>query len=87
MSPDVPEPVVKNQTRRTLLLAGLTGVGAFVASKVLSGLSLSLRTNEESIVSRAEFEHFVFEETSNEMTLREKGGEVIFIVDKASFKQ
>ena len=75
---------VKNQPRRTLLLAGFAGVGAFVASKFLSQFTFG---KDDEIVRSATFDNFTFEETGNEMTLREKSGEVIFVVDKASFKE
>ena len=75
---------IKNQKRRTLLFAGVTGVGAFIASKMLSQFSFD---KGDEVVRSATFDNFTFEETGNEMTLREKGGEVIFVVDKASFKE
>lgn len=75
---------VKNQSRRTLLLAGLTGVGAFVASKFLSNFTFDPGSK---VVQRAEFQNYLFEETGDEITLREKGGEVIVVVDKASFRE
>ena len=75
---------IKNQKRRTLLFAGVAGVGAFLVSKVLSKLTFD---SDDEIVRSATFDNFTFEETGNEMTLREKGGEVIFVVDKASFKE
>lgn len=65
-------------------MAGFTGVGAFVVSKLLSQFTFD---KGDEVVRKATFENFTFEETGNEMTLRENGGEVIFVVDKASFKE
>jgi len=78
-------PDIINQPRRTLLFAGVAGVGAFVATKLLSQFTFNQGGDE--VVRSATFENFTFEETGDEMTLREKNGEVIFVVDKASFKE
>ena len=77
-------PDIINQPRRTLLFAGVAGVGAFVATKLLSQFTFN---QGSEVVRSATFENFTFEETGDEMTLREKNGEVIFVVDKASFKE
>jgi hypothetical protein len=77
-------PDITNQPRRTLLFAGVAGVGAFVATKLLSQFTFN---QDSEVVRSATFENFTFEETGDEMTLREKNGEVIFVVDKASFKE
>lgn len=79
-----PPPKIENQKRRTLLLAGLSGVGAFFASKLLGQVTFSERSE---IVRSATFENFTFVETDDEMTVSERGGDVIVVIDKTSFRE
>ena len=81
----VPEQVT-NQKRRTALAIGFTGLVAFVLGKFFGSDIVQLFGGEE-MVSEKEFKNFKFTESKDEMILSDKGGDPIFIIDKASFKE
>jgi len=73
-----------DETRRTFLTVGITAIAVFVASRFVD---TNKWFQKEKILSEATFEHFDIVETTDEIRLSERGGEPIFIVDKASFRQ
>lgn len=75
-------PVV-NQRRRMFLTAGFAAVVTFVASRFIKSSQLF---TEEKIIQSTSFENFDLIETADEIRLSERGGEPIFIIDKASFR-
>lgn len=78
---------VKNNNRRTILAVGLTGAVAFIAGKIFGGGVETLLGQSGGQNRSTEFQNFKLTETGKEITLSEKGGEPIFIIDKESFKK
>jgi len=73
-----------DEKRRTFLTVGITAMVAFVISRFVDTQQWF---KSEKIIREASFENFDVQETSDEIRLSTRGGEPIFIVDKASFRE
>ena len=74
-------PVVKTE-RRNLLKFLLVGAGAFVLGKLSNSLS---GIGAEPVINSGDFQNFKFVETKKNLTLYEKNGEELLVVEKDSF--
>ena len=72
-----------NERRRTLLLTGAAGVGAFILGKIL-GPSLNVFAPDQSV---KEFDNFRIVDTKDEMRFFDKLGNEIVIIEKDGFTQ
>ncbi|MCC2630431.1 MAG: hypothetical protein K0S38_240 [Candidatus Paceibacter sp.] len=72
---------VAKPDRRNLIKLLFVGGGAFVVGK-LFGSFIDLFT--DNVISTTEFKNFKFVETEKTMTISDKSGEALLIVDKDS---
>lgn len=73
--------LVANGRRRTFLIAGATGVGAFVLGKIF-GPSINFFSPMQSV---ADFKNFRIVDSDEEMRLYDKLGNEIVIIEKEGF--
>lgn len=73
-----------NENRRTFFTVGITAIVAFAIGRAIDFTKLF---TGQKIIKEASFESFDLVETTDEIRLSERGGEPIFIVDKASFRK
>lgn len=74
-----------NKHRRNLLIAGGTGVIAFILGKIF-GPSINL-FSEDYPLSEKSFENFRIVDTKKELKLYDRGGNEIIIIEKEGFTQ
>jgi hypothetical protein len=77
---------VTNEKRRQMLKYGGTALVAFVAGKIFGDHDSYFLPKLQGPVKEVLFENFKLTENEDEMTLSDKSGEPIFIVDKSSFR-
>lgn len=76
---------IENKNRRTFLLMSVTGVLAFFAGKIFDAGSLFTEPKKQ-VTAEKDFKNFSLTETGAELSLKDKEGNDIFIIDKDSFK-
>lgn len=76
-----PGGVVKKE-RRTLLKLALFGGGAFLVGKLFGSFTDLF---SDKVVKDVQFNNFRFVETGKKLTISEKDGQDILVVDKDSF--
>ena len=89
-APSVPPATdsVRNPKRRSFLLVGLTGAGAFIFGRLFGDDLLRLFGHgEEEVVSRHQIGGFSIVEKRDEMIFTDPNGEEVFVVDTASFRR
>ncbi len=74
--------IVANKNRRNVLKLTIFGIGAFVLGKLVSYLPDLFTDKVEKDI---EFQNFSFVETKKSLTISEKGGEALLVVDKDGF--
>ena len=86
MDVHVEQQSVKNKKRRTILTFGVLAVVTFILGKLFGENDSFLFPVSKGPVKETQFSNFKITESKDEMTLSDKSGEPIFIVDKASFR-
>jgi hypothetical protein len=79
------EKKVTNQHRRTFLMVSATGAVAFLVGKFFGngdGLHFGKKEPEESLIAQKDFNNFVLTETENEMSLLDRFGNKLVVIEK-----
>lgn len=88
MTQHADKPNVQNTSRRTFLTVGLTGAAAFILGKIFGEDLAKLFESEPQYDGEIKkLGNFTVIESDDEVVFKDRSGEDIFVVDKASFRE
>ncbi|MES2436815.1 MAG: hypothetical protein V4519_02290 [Patescibacteria group bacterium] len=74
---------VQKKTRRNMIKLALFGGAAFVLGKVFNSVTEHF---SDKVIRNVDFQNFNFQESEKKLTISEKDGEPLLIIEKDSFK-